>query len=276
MQCKNKSAKQITVSNKQFSSDKICPKTRLNLHHFPDISASAVNFSDISRLFRQVVTLYEVVGTKWPSDPKWPHRHTCCGHTWNQFLSALKWNETRYVHYRSGAILAHRVKPSSRVQTGCRTLQQLKFSSYLLTVSRPTSTVFSSSGHQTSSCFYQSALHCSYLNLQHVLFAAWFSHYTSAHTPVVQCCSNSSKNSARRIVFHDANTKITHLSPSFNHKLTFVFQIVILKFGNRDNRRKKTFSKSMDAIALSSAFVTPSIFLVTWNTNNTHTLTEIV
>jgi len=238
VQCKNKSAKEVTVSNKRFSSDKICPKTCLNLHHFPDISASAVNFSDISRLFRQVVTLYEVVGTKWSSDPKWPHRHTCCGNTWNQFLSALKWNETRYVHYRSGAILAHRVKPSSRVQTGCRTLQQLKFSSYLLTVSRPTSTV-------------------------HVLLAAWFSHYTSAHTPVVQCCSNSSKNSARRIVFHDANTKITHLSPSFNHKLTFVFQIVILKFGNRDNRRKKTFSKSMDAIALSSAFVTPSIFLVT-------------
>ena len=43
-------------------------------------------------------------------------------------------------------------------------------------------------------------------------------------------------------------------------------------------QKHKTFSKSIDAIALSSAFVTPSIFLVTWiirHTEYTYIIREI-
>ena len=55
---------------------------------------------------------------------------------------------------RFSAIQAHRptVRPSFQVQSGCGTLCQQTFASYLLTVSRPISAVSVSSEHRTTSC----------------------------------------------------------------------------------------------------------------------------
>jgi len=96
---------------------------------------------------------------------------TCCSLALNQFHLHQK---VRNKMCRFSAIQAHTARPSFQVQSGCGTLCQWTSASYLLTVSRPTYTVSSSTHHRTLSCFYLSALYCFYPKLLAVVCCTTF------------------------------------------------------------------------------------------------------
>jgi len=93
---------------------------------------------------------------------------------------------------------------SFQVQSGSETLCQQTFAIYLLTVSRPVSTVCVSFEHRTTSCFYH--LHCFYPKL---LSAARLSRYTSAYSLAVPLSEDASASWFEVIKWSDMKLRVT-------------------------------------------------------------------
>ena len=99
---------------------------------------------------------------------------------------------------RFSAIQAH--TDSFRVQFGCGPILPVDICSYLLTVSRPISTVSVSFEHRTTSMFLSTELHCFFIRSYCSLFVgARLSRYTSAYSLVVRYCSKSSRHRDRKM-----------------------------------------------------------------------------
>ena len=92
---------------------------------------------------------------------------------------------------------------------------------YLLTVSRPISTVSVSFEHRTSSCFYR--LHCTVSIRSYCsLFAARLSRYISAYSLVVRYCSESSRHRYRKMKM----TWRAHWSCALASRLSLYFVLI--------------------------------------------------
>ena len=119
----------------------------------------------------------------------------------NQFPSAPEGSKRDMCRF--SAIQAHTVRPSFQVQSGCGTLCQQTFASYLLTVSRPISAVSVSSEHRTTSCGLRLVfIACTalfFIGSYCSLFAARLSRYTSYYSLLVRYCSESSRHRYRKM-----------------------------------------------------------------------------